>query len=30
MYRKTFYVAKNKKYLSKSEIKNRNKNFTKF
>ena len=30
MYRKTFYVAKNKKYLSESEIKNRNKNFTKF
>ena len=29
-YRKAFYVAKNKKYLSKSEIKNTNKSFNKF
>ena len=29
-YRKAFYVAKNKKYLSESEIKKTNKNLTKF
>ena len=29
-YRKAFYVAKNKKYLSKSEIKKTNKSFNKF
>ena len=29
-YRKAFYIAKNKKYLSKSEIKNTNKSFNKF
>ena len=29
MYRKAFYVAKNKKYLSESEIKNTNKSLTK-
>ena len=29
-YRKAFYIAKNKKYLSKSEIKKTNKSFNKF